>query len=112
MSEAYEKISSVLGAPDFFEKNKDLASVEEILERVNETYPEITKEELVSFLSEVSQVMHTQCELSEGDLDNVAGGVTFLTCCVAACVIGGAAYGGYKAGEALGQFIYNIWGRK
>lgn len=111
MSEAYEKINAVLSAPDFFEKNKDLASVEEILEKVNETYPDVTKEELVSFLTEVSEVMHTQGELSEGDLDNVAGGsITFLTCCVAACVIGGTAYGCYKAGKAIGQAIYNLWG--
>lgn len=110
MSEAYEKINSVLGAKGFFEENKDLTTVDEILQKVNETYPEITKEELESFLTEVSMAMHKD-ELSEADLDQVTGGVTFLTCCIAACVIGGTAYGCYKAGEAIGKAIYNLWGK-
>lgn len=103
-----EKLNAIFSKENFFEVNKDVASAEEILKIVNEEYSEITAEELDTYLQELSAEMHkldgADEELKEDDLENVAGGITIG----GILLIGAAAYAGYKAGEKIGEFIYNI----
>ena len=107
-----EKLSALFSKENFFEVNKDVASAEEILQIVHKEYPDITAEELDDYLRELSAEMHKldgeDGELKEDDLENVAGGITLGTI----LLIGGAAYAGYKAGEKIGEFIYNISSKK
>jgi lactobin A/cerein 7B family class IIb bacteriocin len=104
-----EKLSALFSKEDFFEVNKNAASVEEILQIVHKEYPEITEEELYAYLQELSAQMHkldgADGELKEDELENVAGGGITLGTIL---LIGAAAYAGYKAGEKIGEFIYNV----
>lgn len=104
-----EKLNAVFSKENFFEVHKDVSTAEEILQIVHEEYPEITAGELDAYLHDLSAEMHkldeASDELKEDELENVAGGgITFGTL----LLIGTAAYVGYKAGEKIGEFIYNV----
>lgn len=102
---AREKLEVLFSEKDFFKVNADKGSFEEILAVVHERYPEITEEELNEFLEALCDVMHNMdhSELTDSDLENVAGGgITIMTL----IIIGVAAYAGSKAGDVIGEAIY------
>lgn len=47
-------------------------------------------------------------ELSDNEMMNVDGGITFLTACAAVAGVCAAVAGCYKAGAAIGKFIKNL----
>lgn len=101
-----EKLTNIFTA-EFVQANADLDSIDAIYAKVAETNPEITKAELEAFLTTVSDAMH-QSELSENDLDSVAGGIGLLAVAggiVAVCGVFGATY---AIGTAIGRCVYNI----
>lgn len=87
----------------FLEANKDRVTLDEIYEAVVAVEPNVTKEELDQYLLQVSEAVavQNQSELSENDLDGVAGGAVALTFTLVAGIIGGA----YAAGLAIGEGI-------
>lgn len=92
-----EKISALLSDKAFYETYKDVASAEELLAAVQKEVPEATPEEIDLFLSEVSeQLQGGEEELSESELENVAGGfaITITVAGVCAFIKGAAIVGG------------------
>lgn len=103
-----ERLNELFVNPEFLEKNADRGTVDEIFEAVSAEIPEITKKELEDYLITVSKAMSTG-EVSENDLDNVAGGgITFLGACAAIYGVGCALSVCYKGGKAIGQGIYYL----
>jgi hypothetical protein len=92
-----EKIGAVMSEPGFYEKYKDVATAEELLAAVKQEVPEATVEEIDQFLTKVSEQLQDNAEeLSESDLENVAGGlaITFTVAGVCAVIKGAAVVGG------------------
>lgn len=80
MTEMEKKISEVLSNQEFYENNKDLEKHEDIIAAVQEKVPEATAEEIDAYMTMISTVLQKENEdLSEEDLDNVAGGIVITT---------------------------------
>lgn len=102
-----ERLNELFVNPEFLEKNADRGTVDEIFEAVSAEIPEITKKELEDYLVAVSKTMSPD-EISENDLDSVAGGISFLGACAAIYGVGCALSVCYKGGKAIGQGIYYL----
>ena len=102
-AEKYEKIFT----EEFVEANANIDNIDAIYEKAHEIDSTVTKDELVEYLSAVSDVMH-QDELSDSDLDNVAGGIGLLAIGAAITAVAGVFGATYAAGTAIGRTIYNI----
>lgn len=103
-----EKLVTIF-TPEFVQANADLDSVDAIYEKVAQIAPEIGKDEVVEFLTNVSALMN-QDEISENDLDNVSGGIGLLAIAggiVTVCGVFGATY---AVGTAIGKTIKNLKG--
>ena len=81
-----EKLNVLLADPAFYQEGKDVASVEDFMELLRKHDVELTAEEADAVLTQLGMLIAQQNseELSEDDLDNVAGGLIKL-------VIGGIA---------------------
>ena len=80
MTEITVKISEVLSNQGFYEENKDLQNHDDIIAAIQAKVPEATAEEIDAYLTTVSSVlMKENEELSENDLDGVAGGIVITT---------------------------------
>jgi len=100
---AVEKIIAVLSEQSFFEENKDLATPEAITAAILEKVPEATAEDVDMVMTHVSNQLQ-QGELTEDNLDNVAGGalgalaawftVDLVLKCVGAAAATGTVIGG------------------
>ena len=95
-----ERLNKLFGDSEFLKKNTDKETLDEIFTAVSAEIPEITKEELEIYLTAVSKSMSTG-EVSEEDLDHVAGGMSWAA---AAAMLGLF----YKGGYAIGKTIYNL----
>lgn len=105
---ATEKLVTIF-TPDFIRENSELSDMDSIYAKVIEVAPEITKEELTEFLTSVSEVVKQQ-ELSENDLDAVAGGIGLLAVAAGIGTVAGVFTAGYVVGTAIGKFIRNLRG--
>lgn len=103
-----EKLANIF-THDFVKENSDLADMDAIYGKVAEIAPEITKEELEEFLISVSKVMGEN-ELSEKDLDAVAGGIGLLAIAGGIATVAGVFTATYVVGTAIGKFIRNLRG--
>lgn len=103
-----EKLVAIF-TPEFVQANADLDSVDAIYEKVAEIEPEISKDEVVDFLTNVS-VMMNQDEISENELDNVAGGIGLLAIAAGIGTVCGVFIGTYTVGTAIGKTIKNLKG--
>lgn len=101
-----EKLNELFGSAEFLEANKDLDNLEAVYEATLAYIPDLSKEELSAYLELISKNMDTG-EISEEDLENVAGGGILA---VAAGIAGvcAAISGCYKVGTGIGKFIYYI----
>ena len=100
-----DRLNTLFGNKVFLEKNKDKGTFEELYAAVKEVEPSITEDELDAYLQTVSEQMHATVdsgELSEENLENVAGG----SWAVVAGLCGLLTFC-YKAGQAIGEGIYN-----
>lgn len=97
------KMAALLSDKSFYEKNEDVATNEDIIAVIQREVPEATKEEIDQFLTMVSEQL--QCEgneLSEEELDNVAGGFAITLTVTGVCAfIKGAAVVGTAIGTAV-----------
>ena len=93
-----EKIGSVLSDPAFYEDHAELQTPEEIIEAVQQKVPEADREAIDAFLTQVSeQLQERNCELSEDDLEQVAGGIVItatVVTTVCGCITISATIGG------------------
>lgn len=92
-----EKIGALLSDKAFYETYKNVATAEELLAAVQKEVPEATAEEIDQFLTKVSeQLQGGEAELSENELENVAGGfgITLTVAGVCAFIKGAAVVGG------------------
>lgn len=92
-----EKLGVLLTDKAFYENNKDVATPEEIIAVIQREVPEATTEEIDQFLTMVSEQLQREGnELSEEELDDVAGGfaVTLTVAGVCAFIKGAAVVGG------------------
>lgn len=103
-----EKLANIFTL-EFVTKNSDLADLDAIYQKVAELAPEITKDELKEFLTAVSETM-CENELSESDLDNVAGGIGLLAVAGGIAAVAGVFTATYVVGTAIGKFIRNLRG--
>ena len=104
-----EKLNELFADAAFVESINNLDNLDAIYEAVNAKAPEVTKEELGEYLTAVSGMMD-KGEITEGDLDNVAGGGlgTFIA---AAYGVVKLVNGCYTAGSNFGKFIGNLRNR-
>ena len=87
MKNVYEKIAEVLSDQSFYADNKDVKTPEELLAAVKQYVPEASNEEIDEILTQVSvQLNKENGELTEDDLDDVAGGVFTVAITVAGIV--------------------------
>lgn len=103
-----EKLANIF-TPEFVKENSDLADMDAIYEKVAEIAPEVTKDELSEFLTFVSQAMG-EAELSENDLDAVAGGIGLLAIAGGIAAVAGVFTATYVVGTAIGKFVRNLRG--
>lgn len=102
-----EILNSLFSNPEFLSSNKDCEDYESIYTSVVAIAPSVTMDELKAYLETVSKGMSTGDELSDTELDNVAGGGG-ITIWVVITAVSGC----YAIGEGIGKFIYNITHRK
>lgn len=107
MNTVEERLSMLFGNPEFLEKNADKGTMDEIYAAVSAEMPDVTREEMETFLISVSKSMDVG-EVSEEALDNVSGGISFLAACAAVAGVGAAVSVCYKGGKAIGQAIYYL----
>ena len=70
-----EKLTALLSEQSFFEEYKDLGNPDEIIAAIQSKVPEATADEIDQVLTAVSStLLQENGELSEDDLDDVAGG--------------------------------------
>lgn len=105
-----EKLGILLSGETFYEKYKDVATSEEIIAVIQHEVPEATAEEIDQFLTMVSEhLQSTEGELSEADLENVAGGFAVTLTVAGVCTfIKGAAV----VGTAVGTLVWYYKHRK
>lgn len=98
-----EKLGALLSDKAFYENNKDVATTEDIIAVIQREVPEATAEEIDQFLTMVSeQLLREGNELSEEELDNVAGGFGITLTVAGVCAfIKGAAVVGTAIGTAV-----------
>ena len=85
-----EKIANVLSNVEFLKEIKDLEP-EELFETLKKKVPEATEEEIGEFLLYISKYLEGESDdLSEEDLENVAGGFGFT---LTVAVLGGIVKG-------------------
>lgn len=96
-------LNSLFADRTFLSAHKDCDCYEAIYEAVHAVAPEVSMEELKSYLETISKALPDSSELSASDLDSVAGGgaITFFS-------VVSAVSGCYAIGEGIGKFIYNI----
>ena len=99
----FEKLSAVLSQKSFYEANEAVATAEELVALLQREVPEATAEEIDLFLTKVSEnLMGENEELSENDLDTVAGGFTITITVAGVCAfVKGAAIVGTAVGGAI-----------
>lgn len=106
----FEKLNELFSDAGYVDSIKDLDNMADIYKAVSSEIPDLTEDDLSQYLHAISKAM-SEDELSEDDLDNVAGGFGW------AALLGGitATYavmklinGCYTAGENLGKFIGNL----
>lgn len=103
-----EKLAAIFTA-EFVKENAELDNIDAIYAKVAEIDAEIPKQEVVEFLTAVSEQL-SKNELSEDDLDAVAGGLGLLAIAggiVTVCGVFGATY---AVGTAIGKCIRNLRG--
>ncbi len=101
-----EKLNQVF-TKDFIQANKDIGNIDDLYDQVVKVDNSISREEYDKYISELSEAMHHD-ELSESDLENVAGGFAWpvvggVCALISLC---------YKGGEAIGKGIYYLTHRK
>ena len=101
-----EKLNELFASAEFLEANKDLNNLEDVYEATRALIPDLSKEELSAYLENVSMNMQNG-EVSEEDLENVAGG-GILAVAGGIAAVCGAIRGCYAVGTGIGKFIYNI----
>lgn len=92
-----ERMGALLREKAFYENNQNVETAEELVSAIQREVPEATVEEIDQFLTMVSeQLQHEESELSESELDNVAGGfaITLTVAGVCAFIKGAAIVGG------------------
>lgn len=106
MNSKTERLNEIFGNPEFLEAHKDLDNFDAIYKAVLECDSDISREELTEYLELISKNMDNG-EISEADLEDVAGGGILA---VAAGIAGvcAAISGCYKVGTGIGKFIYNV----
>lgn len=101
-----EKLNALLTNPDFYVEGKDVKSVEDFVELLRKHDLELTPEEADGVLAQLGMLIEQENgELSEGDLDNVSGGIVKLVIGGLAVTVKGAAAGavlGAGLGVAVG----------
>lgn len=97
-----ETLNSIFSNTEFLSAHKDCDCYEAIYEAVHGIAPEVSMEELKSYLEMISKAMSDSPELSTSELDSVTGGGITIFGVISA--VGGC----YKIGEGIGKFIYNI----
>lgn len=101
-----DRLGELFCNEEFLQKNADKETVDEIYEAVVAEMPDVSKEEVENFLINVSKTMDVG-EISEEELDNVAGGgLTWLGVCAGIYATGQALSFLYKAGKKIGKAIY------
>lgn len=99
-----EKLNVVLSDRSFYEENKNLQSHDEIIQAIQCKVPDATAEEIDQYLTLVSeQLQQDNAELSETELDAVAGG--FGVTITVATVITAVKYGA-AAGTVIGGALW------
>lgn len=98
-----EKLGALLSDKEFYEKNKAVATNDELVALIRREVPEATEEEIDRFLTMVSeQLLSEGSELSEEELENVAGGFGITLTVAGVCAfIKGAAVVGTAVGTAI-----------
>lgn len=106
-----EKLNTLFSEKAFYESH-DFSSLDALYTQVVAEIPELTKDDLAAYLAVIGKALEeANGEISEDELDNVAGGAIGLTTLiVAGCVIGLAGWAGSKVGPAIGEAIY--WATK
>jgi len=101
-----EKLNALLADPAFYQEGKDVTSVEDFVELLKKHDVELTVEEADAVLAQLGMLIAQQNgELSEDDLDNVAGGIVKILIGGLAVTVKGAAAGavlGAGLGIAVG----------
>lgn len=105
----YDKISELFQNETFLKEAQNCKTMEDFYALFNRSGAEITEEETVELISQIAQ-KHQQeagAEISEEDLDQVAGGIILtggaaVAACIGLGVVGigvaaGAAYVGYQS---------------
>lgn len=96
-----EKILGILSDENFYKANQNLSDPDDIIKAIIAAVPEATEEEIDAILSKVSEVLQKDNnELSEEDLDFVAGGIV-LTVSTVLAVLGAAGAAGGAIGGAI-----------
>lgn len=97
-----EKMATILSDQAFYDEYKDLQNPDDIISAIQSKVPEASAEEIDQFLAYISKQLQSENgELSEIDLESVAGGfaitltvagvITAVKCCAAAGALIGAA---------------------
>ena len=108
-ADTIKKMNNIF-SPDFVNQNSDIASVEELFERVAAIDSSISKSDFEEYISQVSKKMHNEGEIYEETLDDVSGGFGWATAIAIAGGIDAATKlisWSYKSGKAVGEAIYN-----
>ena len=110
MKTAYERLGEIFSDQAFLDANQDLDNFDSVYNAVVIRDASITKAECQEFITLLSERMHAD-ELSEDDLEDVAGGVivtiTALGVAKAVALAAGACGACYVGGTAFGKFLYN-----
>ena len=105
-----EKLNALFADAEYIASIKDLDNMPAIYASVSAKIPGVTEEELSEYLRAISAMMATD-EISENDLENVAGGFGWAALAGGIATVYGViklVNGCYTAGENLGKFIGNL----
>ena len=100
------KLNELLANPEFYQEGKEVKSVEDFVDLLRKHNLELTADEAEGVLAQLGMLIEQQSgELSEDDLENVAGGGVSIVIGGLSVVIKGAAAGavfGAGLGVAVG----------
>lgn len=100
-----EKLGALLSEKTFYEKYEGADTPEALVAAISQEIPEATYEEIDRFLTAVSTHLQSgETELSESDLDNVAGGLVVTASVLAG--VWGFIKGCAIVGGALGTLYF------
>lgn len=108
--EAAEKLNAIF-TENFLEENSTVTDLNSLYEKVCSVDASIERTEFEEYVAFLSKKLHEGEELSAEDLDEVAGGFGWATAVTIAAGIDAATKlvsWSYKAGKAVGEFIYNL----